>query len=294
MKIGVVGVGVVGGALASYLTKHDHAVTLDDPPRGILGDCSDVEALFICVPVETIQDKKGRSIQDFSILKAVLKKYEKPMREKQTPIFIRSTVLPKTCDNLGKYTKLRIHSMPEFLTERNADETFCEHEILCGVSEDPNDLLEMDDLLGKIFPDKAIHLVSNREAELAKYAHNCLGAIKVNFFNTIAKYAQRISANYENVLEGVLLSGYVNREHTQVPGPDGKHGFAGKCFPKDMWALLGELKRMGLQSGSVECTMFENYLYRTDWVNDFKSPVISFPEIKLGPNHDPTTLNEKI
>ena len=26
--------------------------------------------------------------------------------------------------------------------------------------------------------------------------------------------------------------------HTRVPGPDGKLGFGGKCFPKDLLALL--------------------------------------------------------
>lgn len=281
MKLGIVGVGVVGGALASYLKKHDHEIVLDDPPREIVGDCSDVEALFICVPVETIKDKHGRAVQDYTILKTVLKKYEKPMRGRDVPIFIRSTVLPKTCDNLRKTTKLRIHAMPEFLTERAADDTFAEQDILCGCDDDPKAITEMEDLLDKIFPDKEIHLVRNREAELAKYAHNVMGAIKVNLFNMISKYAERIQASYENVLEGVLLSGYVNREHTQVPGPDGKYGFAGKCFPKDTLALIGEMKRMGLQSGSLDLVMFENFLIRTQRMSDFKIPEIVYPEITV-------------
>ena len=36
---------------------------------------------------------------------------------------------------------------------------------------------------------------------------------------------------------GVLLSGYINDTHTYVPGPDGKYGYGGKCFPKDVNAF---------------------------------------------------------
>ena len=30
----------------------------------------------------------------------------------------------------------------------------------------------------------------------------------------------------------------VGKTHLQVPGPDGKYGFGGHCFPKDTEALL--------------------------------------------------------
>ena len=280
MKLGVVGAGVVGGALASYLAKHGHVVVVDDPPRGLGGDCTGVEALFLCVPVETTVDKKGRQIQDFTILKAVLKKYAYDMRARNVPIFVRSTVLPKTCDNLGKFLKLRIFAMPEFLVERSADDTFAEQNIICGCEDDPTQMSVMEDLLAGIFPDKEVKLMRNREAELAKYAHNVAGAMKVNFFNVISRYAQAIRADYANVREGVLMSGYINAEHTMVPGPDGKFGFGGKCFPKDTLALLGELKRLGLQSGSIECLVFENLAFRTDRMRDFKTPRIEFPPIE--------------
>ena len=37
------------------------------------------------------------------------------------------------------------------------------------------------------------------------------------------------------------MSGYINDTHTQVPGPDGKFGYGGKCFPKDIEAFKTEL-----------------------------------------------------
>ena len=46
---------------------------------------------------------------------------------------------------------------------------------------------------------------------------------------------------------GVLLSGYINDTHTYVPGPDGKFGYGGKCFPKDVnaFAKMTEGTSMG-------------------------------------------------
>ena len=38
------------------------------------------------------------------------------------------------------------------------------------------------------------------------------------------------------------MSGYINDTHTQVPGPDGKFGYGGKCFPKDVNALTEATK----------------------------------------------------
>ena len=35
----------------------------------------------------------------------------------------------------------------------------------------------------------------------------------------------------------MLLACYINDTHTFVPGPDGKFGYGGKCFPKDVNAF---------------------------------------------------------
>ena len=75
------------------------------------------------------------------------------------------------------------------------------------------------------------------EAEITKYAHNVFGALKVTYFNGIYDLCKRCEANYRKIQQGILLSGYINAPHTQVPGPDGKFGYGGKCFPKDVNAL---------------------------------------------------------
>ena len=73
----------------------------------------------------------------------------------------------------------------------------------------------------------------NTELELAKYAHNCFGALKVTYFNMIYDLCLSNELDYEKVLEVVLGSGYINENHTKI-GLDGRRGYGGKCFPNNM------------------------------------------------------------
>lgn len=274
MNLGIIGCGTIGGALGRYLERQGHTVLREDPGMGLNDDLVQSEAIFVCVPVPTTPEGK----QDTTILKSVLKRYRHLDR---TPFYIRSTVLPKTTDHLKKFLKMRLYAMPEFLTAREADDCMKRQGIICGADIEHRELCEEQEFrLVRIFPGKTITLMSNREAELAKYAHNCMGAVKVNFFNLIRKYSETIGADYDSVRAGVLMTGYINEHHTQVPGPDGKYGFGGTCFPKDLAAFIHELKRLGLQPGSCEMTMFENLVYRTRWEKAEKSPDIAFPVLK--------------
>ena len=63
------------------------------------------------------------------------------------------------------------------------------------------------------------------------------GAYKVTYFNAVYDYCKRMGADWARVHQGMLLSGYINDTHTFVPGPDGKFGYGGKCFPKDVNAF---------------------------------------------------------
>ena len=273
MKIGIVGLGVVGGTLYDWLKeKTEHELYRDDPGLGFDEIKSKVDAIFLCVPVPTL----SYGSQDVLTLKGCIKKY---LKYDQSLFFIRSTVLPKTCDHLMKFYKKQIYAMPEFLTERTSKDDFKKHPIMCGANIENREASDdHEKLLSQIFPEKEIYLVSNREAELAKYAHNCAGAIKVTFFNLIARYAEVIGADYERVLEGILMSGHINETHTKVPGPDGKTGFGGKCFPKDLLTFTKELKRMGLQSGLCEMAFYENIVNRLLWGKWLKQPDINYPD----------------
>lgn len=141
------------------------------------------------------------------------------------PIFIRTTLLPGTCDKLSEEFGRKIYFMPEFLTERTAYEDFCIQSMIYTGCEH---------LMKRIFIGKHYITMSNLEAEIAKYAHNVFGAIKVTYFNGIYELAKQYNCDFESIRKGALLSGYINEPHTIVPGPYGKTGYGGKCFPKDV------------------------------------------------------------
>ena len=237
MRIGIAGVGVIGGALQRWFAQNtEHELKLYDPPRGLDDDLSKCDAVFICVPVPTV----GRA-QDLGIVEEILKS----CTHSKQRIFVRSTVLPGTCDRLArKYTR-QVYAMPEFLTERIADQDTERQPILSGHV--PMASSDQYNFLSEVFEGKkALVLIKNVEAELAKYMHNGNGTVKVAFNNLIYLLAGALGADYERVRAGALLSGYVTATHTQVPGPDGKLGYGGKCFPKDMDALIGLMSQLQL------------------------------------------------
>ena len=56
------------------------------------------------------------------------------------------------------------------------------------------------------------------------------------FLNEMKLISDKIGADWEMVIEGFVRDGRVGHSHTSVPGPDGKKGFGGSCFPKDVQA----------------------------------------------------------
>lgn len=229
IRVGIVGCGVIGGVMKKWLEENnsDCSFLISDPPKGYNDDLSDADIIFISLHIPTELD----GTQDLTLLKSIIKNLP------DKPIFIRTTMLPGTCDKLSEEFNKKVHFMPEFLTERTAYEDFCNQPmIFTGETE----------LLKQIFKGKHYIEMNNLEAEITKYSHNVFGAVKVTYFNGIYELCQKYNCNYENVKQGTLISGYINEPHTAVPGPDGKFGYGGKCFPKDVNAFLEFVKGSNL------------------------------------------------
>ena len=228
-SVGIIGCGVIGGALIKWLEEYNKNVDIlrVDPPKGLNDDISKADIIFISIHIPTESD----GTQDLSVLEGIINNCP------SVPIYIRTTIVPGTCEKLSKKTGKNINFMPEFLTERTAVEDFHNQPMI--FTGDIN-------LLEKIFVNKLHITMSTLEAEITKYAHNVFGALKVTYFNGIYDYCQRNGADYKKVQQGVLLSGYINRTHSDVPGPDGKLGYGGKCFPKDVNAFKEILKGYAL------------------------------------------------
>jgi len=235
MKVGIIGNGVVGGVIRRYIENHNYGsqILIYDPRLGYLDKMHLADIVFISVPVNTIHFK-----QDLSILKESIE------RCPEVPIFIRSSVLPGTCDKLAHEMGRFICSFPEYLTERTAYDDFVSASThVIGICSGTDPLLRDWALqrLVQCLPHKTFKQVLPSEAELIKYTHNSFGALKVTYFNGIYDLAEKYGCDYEVIRKWVpKVTGFINENHMQVPGPDGKRGFGGMCFPKDLAALMGD------------------------------------------------------
>lgn len=241
MILGIIGYGVVGGTLGKWFSENtSHEVRIYDPLKGYKDFLEDCEAIFISVPVPA-----NTTGQDLTILKKSVELAKKYTNN----VFIRSTVLPKTNDMLGTI------SMPEFLTERRAYSDMTKYPILCGTA-DMN-------LLERIFPNKQIIMMSNTEAELAKYTHNCFGAMKVTYFNIINNLCEKYGIEYDKVLKGAMITGFIESQHTKI-ALDGKLGYGGRCFPENIESLIKMLEtdHMTPEAYFFESIELLNELYR--------------------------------
>lgn len=221
VKVGIVGCGFVGGALRTWLLENNSEnveVFVSDPPKGFNDDLSQVDIAFLQIHVPTEDD----GTQDLELMKTLIKNLP------DVPVFVRTTILPGTSAMLSRETGHQVYYMPEFLTERTHIEDFRKQTMV---------FTGAVDLLIKVFPSKKFTVMTPLEAEITKYSHNVFGAYKVTYFNAVREYCEKMGADWAKVHTGCLLSGYINDMHTYVPGPDGKLGYGGKCFPKDVNAF---------------------------------------------------------
>jgi len=85
-------------------------------------------------------------------------------------------------------------------------------------------------------------------AEFIKYMNNCYFATKVSFMNEMKLIADRSDVDWHVAVDGFVRDGRIGHTHLAVPGPDGKCGFGGSCFPKDIQALMSHAKTVGVNS----------------------------------------------
>ena len=169
------------------------------------------------------------------------------------PIYIiKSTVLPGTTDKLNKqYPYLNVIFSPEFLTERTAKlDMLTQARIVLGGRKDLT--MKVRELFEQRFMNRHIIETNSTTAELIKYMNNTFFATKVSIVNEFKLLADAIGANWEDALYGFASDGRVGDSHLHVPGPDGRLGYGGTCFPKDVNALLDFAKGVNVNLNAIE------------------------------------------
>tara|TARA_R110001632_G_scaffold937_8_gene3640 strand:- start:9960 stop:10283 length:324 start_codon:yes stop_codon:yes gene_type:complete len=99
--------------------------------------------------------------------------------------------------------------------------------------------------------------------------NNTYFATKVSIMNEYYRLAELVGVNWEDALYGFASDGRVGDSHLHVPGPDGKVGFGGTCFPKDINALMSMAKDVGVNMNVLEAAWKTNLEVRPeqDWTN---------------------------
>ena len=257
MKIGIIGRGFVGSAVEfgfSPNTGCDAELRVyDKDPSKSLNTLSDVvnESDFIFVSVPTPSNRDGSINTD--IVEDVFDEMNQHNYRRDNIFLLRSTVIPGTTRKIQKNCrKLNIVFNPEFLTERSAKFDFINQArfILGGEDENVN---KVEELFKWRFGESLSVIKTNFEtAELIKYMNNCFLATKISFMNEMRLIANSCGVNWEDAVEGFVRDGRVAHSHTKVPGPDGKYGFGGSCFPKDIQAIISFAESMGITPTTLQ------------------------------------------
>ena len=97
--------------------------------------------------------------------------------------------------------------------------------------------------------------------------NNCFFATKVSFMNEMRTIADKCGVDWDMAVEGFVRDGRIGHTHLNVPGPDGKFGFGGSCFPKDVQAMIDFGKTLGLHLHTLEGVWNTNLKVRPerDW-----------------------------
>ena len=272
MNIGIIGRGFVGSAVAngfSSSTGYNAKIRIYDKDASrSLNSLEDTvnKSDFIFLSLPTPSNKDG-SIS-LKILEDSLNEINAVNSNSENIVLLRSTVVPGTSEAFQKkFTNIRIVFNPEFLTERSAYFDFINQSrvILGGLSEHVEKVANLySDRFGSHLP---IIKTNFQTAELIKYMNNCFFATKVSFLNEMKQISDLVDADWDNAVEGFILDGRIGHSHINVPGHDGKFGFGGSCFPKDMRALITFIDQLNLDLKTLKGAWETNLVVRPekDW-----------------------------
>jgi nucleotide sugar dehydrogenase len=242
MKIGIIGYGYVGKAMAALFETH-YDVEIYDPGIKEYSDKDKVNACdigVICVPTPMGEDNQC----DTGLIWGTMEWLETPV------VLLKSTSSIGTTDALNAKYDGRVVFSPEFVGESThytaskftTDVKETPFFIFGGEREATNKMIDL--YMPITGPSKMYRQTTAREAELTKYMVNSFLAMKVAFCYEMDQVCKSMGSDYNEVRDLWLLDPRVTTSHTGVmetnfepygmPPPEG----VSKCFPKDVNGLV--------------------------------------------------------
>ncbi len=271
MNIGIIGKGFVGNAVHHGFSTDPHndfdIKIYDKNPKlsshSLEKTINHSEIVFVSVPTPANLDG---SI-NIEIINDVLSEINNCYDGKSI-ILLRSTLIPGTSSMFSKkYSKLKIVFNPEFLTEKNANYDFLnQSRIILGGN------IKLTSKVSQLYNlrfNNSIPIIetSFETAEMIKYMNNCFLATKVSFMNEMKMISDKSGVDWDVAVNGFSLDNRIGNSHLDVPGHDGKLGFGGSCFPKDIQALIHHAKSIGIDVDTLKGAWETNLKVRPekDW-----------------------------
>lgn len=231
MKIGIIGLGIVGSAVKIAFEQNGHTVYSYDKKDSTssVQDLMCTDCIFVCVPTDTV-DQKCDISQVVNVV-AELSDYSY-----QGLVIIKSTVAPGTTQNLiDQYPLLRVCFVPEFLRQDHAVDDFTHnHQALIVGTWSQQDFDQVV-RLHSMYSQQA-HMISPTEAELTKYFVNVYNCLRIVFANNFYKVCHHYKADYDKVLAAAVSRPAVGHAH-YLACNETMQGYSGKCLPKDIKAF---------------------------------------------------------
>ena len=255
-SVGIVGGGMVGGAVKSFFPDakvYDKYKNFDS-----IIEVGKAKFIFLCVPTPH-NDKLDLSIMNDAV-ENTIKHLVDPSNQL---LVIKSTVWPGIAQSYqDRYPQANFAFNPEFLRDQTASADFAKPDRqIIGYTKKTKDSPMLVELLEILPKAKYQKIVPAEVAEIMKYAANTFLAMQVVFANQIYDISQAAGIDYEQVKEIIKADKRIGKSHWEIMHTEASiestrnkryRGYGGKCFPKDINSFIKEGRKLG-----VDVSLFE-------------------------------------
>lgn len=263
MNVAIVGYGFVGKAVENAIKDVKDIFIIDPKLKNDINVLKDkkIDFIFLCLPTPMREDGG----QDIKIILNVLEAIENLHLKSQ--IVLKSTVLPSNINIIQERNSEIIYN-PEFLREKRANEDFINASLILFGGKKEN-----CEKLSKFYTGNTRCLQTDHtfvdiiSASIIKYSINSFLATKVIFFNELYQIFTNSGSkdSWEKIISSISKDLRIGNTHMNVPGHDGRRGFGGACFPKDINALYKYSKEINAEFNILKKAISLNNKLRDEY-----------------------------